>query len=75
MQLFDCLSFDVLQCIEMISPPLCESSILTLPFLAYTTSNSAPSEGGTAYHAMTESYPLKKALPGLASIELDNWGD
>ena len=32
------------------------------------------SEGGTVNHAMTESYPLKKALPGLAGIGLDNWG-
>ena len=32
------------------------------------TPGNRPSEGGTAYHAMTESYPLKKALPGLAGI-------
>ena len=29
---------------------------------------------GTVNQAMTESYPLKKALPGLAGIGLDNWG-
>ena len=32
------------------------------------------SEGGTVNHAMAESYPLKKALPGLAGIGLHNWG-
>ena len=30
------------------------------------TPGSRPSEGGTVNHAMAESYPLKKALPGLA---------
>ena len=32
------------------------------------------SEGGTVNHAMTESYLLTKALPGLAGIGLHNWG-
>ncbi|EJK60658.1 hypothetical protein THAOC_18948 [Thalassiosira oceanica] len=30
--------------------------------------------GGLAYHAMTDQYPLTKALPGLAVIGLHNWG-
>ena len=38
------------------------------------TPRNRPPEGGTVNHTMTESHPLKKALPGLAGIGLDNWG-
>ena len=41
----------------------------------YPDDTGEPStEGGTAYHATTDQYPLTKALPGLAGIGLHNWG-